>query len=57
MLLLRKIHEVEQYLMKFAMDGFREKGFTDDFHLCVRLLELGNFIDEKVRTKKDGTGC
>jgi hypothetical protein len=55
-LLGRRLAKVQEKLLEYATTGFKEEGLNDDMLLCVSLIELGNFIDEKVRDKKDGTG-
>lgn len=51
---MRLLSDAQQEIMEHAANGFPENdGYTrSDFQLCVKLIEVGNVIDEKVRKKE-----
>lgn len=51
---LKFLQEAQMEVIKHAVNGFPENDgyIKSDAHLCVKLLELGDFIDAKVRKKE-----
>lgn len=45
----RKMADVQARILDFITRGCPKEGWRDDMMLCVGLLELGKFIDDKVK--------
>ena len=44
--LIRLMHQAEEKLVAFGLDGCPKQGFGDDLMVCVDLLSLKTAIDE-----------
>lgn len=51
--LIRLMHQAEENLVAFGLEGCRKTGFSDDLMVCVDLLSLKTAIDE-ILDRRDG---